>query len=45
MFQLVAEKIYFEVGEFNIFVDLRKLRARKRENIWNINKVSHTFAH
>ena len=23
--------------------DLRQLRARKRENIWNIKKASHTF--
>ena len=29
----------------SIFADLRKLRARKRENIWNIKEASHTFAH
>ena len=25
------------------FADLRQLRARKRENIWNIKKASHSF--
>ena len=42
MFQLVAEKLKLAN---EIFADLRKLRARKRENIWNIKKASHTFAH
>ena len=43
IFQVVAEKIYFKLANL-IFADLRKLRARKGQNVWNIKKASHFCA-
>ena len=45
IFRLVAEKIHFELGEFNIWPIFVTLRARKRRSIWKIKKASHSFEH